>query len=238
MQKLVLLSLSTLALTFSGVAEAKKPKNADDQNNADHPNNFRPKKNPTLGLGVGISVPSNQLDTFILRARISPDLTLEPMLNFGSMTGVSTSTITMDEIDPATGASTGNTTTSSTTTTSDTSWMGAGLGVRYRVAKRGNTDLQGLLGAGYGKQTTEDKTDGVQGKNTSESSTMSLNVGLGMENFFAPKWSAGFDVTTPVYTTLTGTTTPIDTSVTAKTETDGTSKAFSPSFRLMLTHYF
>ena len=68
-----LVSLVGLSL-FSSVAEAKPQAN-------NNPNNFRPRaEGPTLGLGVGMSVPSDSLDIFALRIRMNPNLIIEDQL--------------------------------------------------------------------------------------------------------------------------------------------------------------
>jgi hypothetical protein len=205
------------------------------QSNAEIPN-FRPstKDGPTFGFGVGMSVPSSGLDTYIYRIRINPNMTIEPMLNLGSATSeVSTSTVTDvldDDLVP-----TGETETTTTTTETSNSWVGGGLQVRYRLAKKGNTDFQTILGAGYLQTSSEESVAGVDGTSTDENSTIAVNIGAGLESYFAPKWSAGVDITTPVYTQITSTTTPTS----GETEEGtGSVMAFSPSFRLMLTHYF
>ena len=89
----------------------------------------------------------------------------------------------------------------STVTNTDMSTMGGGLSMRYRVGRHGNTDLNAIAGVGYVQFDSESSVEGVQGKVQSSGSSMVANLGLGMESFFAPKWSAGFDVTTPVYQT-------------------------------------
>ena len=105
MKRIAILS----AILFAGfplVAEAKK----NDGQKA-NPNNYRPRsKGATYGMGVGMSVPSDGLDTYIFRVRMNPNLTIEPMLNIGQSTAETTTTFTTAEIDPDTGEETGNTT--------------------------------------------------------------------------------------------------------------------------------
>ena len=72
--------------------------------------------------------------------------------------------------------------------------------------------------------------EGVEGKVESSGNSMVANLGLGMESFFAPKWSAGFDVTTPIYQNTTSTAT--------STTSESVGMAFAPSFKIMLAHYF
>ena len=175
----------------------------------------------TLGLGVGMSVPSEQLDTFILRVRVNPNFTLEPMVN---MTQMSTSESTT--IIDATGPSISTTTVTNT----DVSTMGGGLSMRYRVGRHGNTDLNAIAGVGYVQFDSETSVEGVQGKVESSGDSMVANLGLGMESFFAPKWSAGFDVTTPIYQKTNSTAT--------STSSESVGMAFAPSFKIMLAHYF
>ena len=210
------LSILTLISTLSiNSAFAKEDQAADFQN-------FRPSpQGKTVGMGVGITVPSDKLDTFILRVRMSPTLTLEPMLNYSSMSSSDTQKIE----DP-----TDATKTIDTTTTTDFSSMGGGLSMRYRVGKHGNTDLNAIAGVGYVQYSSESKIEGVEGKSTATGSSTVANIGLGMESFIAPKWSAGFDATTPIYAMSSGAS---DTA-----ESSSTSMAFAPTFRLMLAHYF
>ena len=184
--------------------------------------NFRPDKSmTTIGLGVGMSVPSEQLDTFILRIRINPNFTLEPMVN---LTQISTSETTI--IIDASDSSISN----ETVTNTDVSTMGGGLSMRYRVGRHDNTDLNAIAGLGYVQFDSETSVEGVQGKVESSGNSMVANLGLGMESFFAPKWSAGFDVTTPVYQTTNSTAT--------STSSETVGMAFAPSFKIMLAHYF
>ena len=186
-----LVSLVGLSL-FSSVAGAKPQAN-------NNPNNFRPRaEGPTFGLGVGMSVPSDSLDIFALRIRMNPNLIIEPMLHYSQFSGMETTTTTMDEIDPASGETTGNTTNSETTTTTDFNSLGGGLAMRYRFGRRGNTDLQAIGGVGYVQASSESSVNGVAGADVMETTSLAVNAGIGVENF-APKWSAGFDLTTPLY---------------------------------------
>lgn len=230
MKHLLLLTSLTL-LTLSQPAFAGKK----DKEPADNANNFRPKPNPTLGLGVGQTVGAGQLDTYTLRVRMNPNLMIEPMLMAGKASSTMTETTVTNEIDPNTGAATGNQTTESSETTTDTSWMGGNLGVRYRIARRGNTDVAFLGNVAYAKGNAESKTQGVTETDTYTQSGLGANIGVGMESFFAPKWSAGFDLTTSIYSTSTsnGVTMSGD-----KSDATGTSNAFNPTMRLMLVHYF
>lgn len=235
MKRIVMLSAILIAgLPMIAEAKPKGNKGAKKEN----PNNYRPRNNgPTYGMGVGMSVPSNGLDTYIFRVRVNPSLTIEPMVNIGKTTAETTTTITTPEVDED-GAETGNTTSSDSKSTTNSSWVGGGLSVRYRIAKRGNTDLQVLGGAGYLKTDSDMTIQDVDGTETETSTSLSANVGVGMENFFAPKWSAGVDITTPIYNQVTSTSNPIDPVVDNIVSTTGTGNLFSPSFRLMLTHYF
>ena len=202
-------------------------------------NNFRPRaKGLTFGLGVGVSVPSDQLDTYIYRLRVNPKLTVEPMINIGKTTTENRSITTMNSIDPDTFEETGETETSELVTNTATNWLGAGLSLRYRVAKRGNTDVQAIVGAGYLKTEAETSIEGITGSTDETSTSLSGNIGVGMENFFAPKWSAGVDVTTPIYNQVTMASTPVDNLTAPIENSTGTGTLLSPSFRLMLTHYF
>ena len=198
--------------------------------------NFRPttKTGPTFGLGVGMSVPSSGLDTYIYRIRPNANLMIEPMLNIGKASSEVTTSTETDVLDDD-GIPTGETETTSSTTETTDSWIGGGLQVRYRIAKRGNTDFQAMGGVGYVQNTLEESIEGVDGSSEEESSSLSVNLGAGVESFFAPKWSAGIDVSTPVYTQVTSDTTP---AVGAGENGTGNVIAFSPTFRLMLTHYF
>ena len=210
------IGICTLSLFAINGAEAKpKQKNGQQAN-------FRPEPGrTTLGLGVGMSVPSEQLDTFILRVRINPNFTLEPMVNMTQLSTSETVTI-VDATDPSI--------STSTVTNTDMSTMGGGLSMRYRVGRHGNTDLNAIAGVGYVQFDSESSVEGVQGKVQSSGSSMVANLGLGMESFFAPKWSAGFDVTTPVYQTTNSSAT--------STTSDSVGMAFAPSFKIMLAHYF
>ena len=232
MKRLFFIALSSAFLSTINVAEAK-PK--QDNN----PNNYRPRaKGPTLGLGVGVSVPSDQLDTFILRIRMNSNLTIEPMVNYNQYSSVDDTTSTLNEIDPDTGLETGDTITSTTVVNTDLNSLGGGLMMRYRFGKRGNTDLTAIGGVGYIQYTTETSTDGVDGKDVESGNTMSVHTGLGMENFFAPKWSAGFDVTTPIYQTGHTESIPRDALSEPTVTADTTGLSFAPTFRIMLAHYF
>lgn len=229
MKKIIILSALILAI-LPITAEAEAEANA---------NNFRPRaKGLTFGLGVGMSVPSSGLDTYIYRLRVNPKLTIEPMLNIGKTTSEDSITTTMNEIDPDTGDETGSTTTSKSVTNTAINWLGGGVSLRYRVAKRGNTDVQAIGGVGYLKIDSEKSTEGITGSSTETSTSLSANVGVGMESFFAPKWSAGVDVTTPIYSQSTSSSTPVDTLAAPISSSTGTGNLLSPSFRLMLTHYF
>ena len=220
------------SMLFGSFAEAKP-----NQNN--NPNNYRPRaEGATLGLGVGVSVPSDSLDTYALRIRMNPNLIIEPMLHYTQYSGTETSITTMDEIDPASGDPTGETTTSSLTTTTDFSSLGAGLGMRYRIGRRGNTDLQAIGGVGYVNASSSSKVNGVDGSDQLETTSIAVNAGIGVENFFAPKWSAGFDLTTPVYQTNSTSSTPADVLESATTTGETSGVALSPSLRIMLVHYF
>lgn len=184
--------------------------------------NLRPDKSmTTLGLGVGMSVPSEQLDTFILRIRVNPNFTLEPMVNLTQISTSETTTI-IDATDPSI--------STTTVTNTDVSTMGGGLSMRYRVGRHDNTDLNAIAGVGYVQFNSETSVEGVQGKVQSSGNSMVANLGLGMESFFAPKWSAGFDVTTPIYQTTNSTAT--------STSSETVGMAFAPSFKIMLAHYF
>ena len=210
------IGICTLSLFTMNVANAKpkllKGKQA----------NLRPDPaRTTLGLGVGVSVPSEQLDTFILRIRINPNFTLEPMVNMTQMSTSETTTI-VDATDPSI--------STSTVTNTDMSTMGGGLSMRYRVGRSGNTDLNAIAGVGYVQFDSETSVEGVQGKVQSSGDSMVANLGLGMESFFAPKWSAGFDVTTPIYQTTN--------SIATSTTSESVGMAFAPSFKIMLAHYF
>lgn len=205
------LSLLTIN-TASAKPKLMKGKNA----------NFRPDPNrTTLGLGVGMSVPSEQLDTFIFRVRVNPNFTLEPMVNMTQMSTTETTTI-VDATDPSI--------SSSTVTNTDLSTMGGGLSMRYRVGRSGNTDLNAIAGVGYVQFDSETSVEGVAGKAQSSGDSMAANIGLGMESFFAPKWSAGFDVTTPIYQSTNSTAT--------SSTSQSVGMAFAPSFKIMLAHYF
>lgn len=210
-----LMGLFALSLLTLNSADAK-PKGKKKQMN------YRPDANrPTLGLGVGMSVPSEQLDTFILRVRINPNFTLEPMINLTQMSSSETTTIT-DATDPSI--------SSSTTTNTDMSTMGGGLAMRYRIGRHGTTDMNAIAGLGYATYTSETSVEGVTGKTVTTGEATVANLGLGMESFFAPRWSAGFDVTTPIYQTST--------SEATSTESMSTGMALAPSFKIMLAHYF
>lgn len=223
-------------IILSALILASLPITAEAEANA---NNFRPRaKGLTFGLGVGMSVPSSGLDTYIYRLRVNPKLTIEPMLNIGKTTSEDSITTTMNEIDPDTGDETGSTTTSTSVTNIAMNWLGGGVSLRYRVAKRGNTDVQAIGGVGYLKMDSETSIEGITGSSIEESTSLSANVGVGMENFFAPKWSAGVDVTTPIYSQSTSSSTPVDTLLETTSTGTGTGTLLSPSFRLMLTHYF
>jgi hypothetical protein len=209
--------LCALSILSLNTADAK-PNNGKNA----QANNFRPEANrATIGLGVGVSVPSEALDTFILRVRINPNFTLEPMINLMQMSSSETTTL-IDATDP--------TITTSTTSNTDLSTRGGGLAMRYRVGRHGNTDLNAIAGVGYASYTSENTVEGVQGKTTTAGTSTVANLGLGMENFFAPRWSAGFDLTTPIYQSTTGTAT--------STDSLSTSMAIAPSFKIMLAHYF
>jgi hypothetical protein len=198
--------------------------------------NFRPstKDGPTFGFGVGMSVPSSGLDTYIYRVRLNPNMTLEPMLNLGSATSEITTSTVSDVLDEDLNP-TGETQTTTSTTETSNNWVGGGLQVRYRLAKKGNTDFQTIVGAGYVQNSTEESVEGVDGTTETENSSISVNIGAGLESFFAPKWSAGVDVTTPAYTQITSSTAPVSGE---NEEGTGSVMTFSPTFRLMLTHYF
>ena len=61
---------------------------------------FRPvHKTPTFGLGVGMSVPSSGLDTYVYRVRINADIMIEPMVNLGSATSEETATTEQQALD-------------------------------------------------------------------------------------------------------------------------------------------
>lgn len=209
------IGLFTLSLLTLNAADAN-PKGKKKQIN------YRPEANrPTLGLGVGMSVPSEQLDTFILRIRINPNFTLEPMVNFTQITSSETTTIT-DATDPSV--------STSTTTTTDLNTRGGGLAMRYRIGRHGTTDMNAIAGLGYATYTSETSVEGSTGKTTSTGEATVANIGLGMESFFAPRWSAGFDVTTPIYQNSS--------SKATSTESMSTGMALAPSFKIMLAHYF
>jgi len=210
------LGLCALSMFTLNAAEAKPILKKNKQTN------FRPDpKRTTLGLGVGVSVPSEQLDTFIFRLRINPNFTLEPMVNMTQMSTSETTTI-VDATDSSL--------STTTVTNTDMSTMGAGLSMRYRVGRHGNTDLNAIAGVGYVQYDSESSIEGVQGKTSNSGDSMAANLGLGMESFFAPKWSAGFDVTTPIYQTTNSTST--------STTSESVGMAFAPSFKIMLAHYF
>lgn len=222
-------------IILSALILASLPITAEAETNT---NNFRPRaKGLTFGLGVGMSVPSSGLDTYIYRLRVNPKLTIEPMLNIGKTTSEDSITTTMPKLDDA-GAPTEETTTSTSVTNTAMNWLGGGVSLRYRVAKRGNTDVQAIGGVGYLKMDSETSIEGITGSSIEESTSLSANVGVGMENFFAPKWSAGVDVTTPIYSQSTSSSTPVDTLLETTSTGTGTGTLLSPSFRLMLTHYF
>ena len=211
-----ILGICALSIFTLNTAEAKPVLKKSKQAN------FRPDpKRTTLGLGVGVSVPSEQLDTFIFRLRINPNFTLEPMVNMTQMSTSETTTI-VDATDSSI--------TTTTVTSTDMSTMGAGLSMRYRVGRHGNTDLNAIAGVGYVQYDSESSIEGVQGKTSNSGDSMAANLGLGMESFFAPKWSAGFDVTTPIYQTTSSTAT--------STTSESVGMAFAPSFKIMLAHYF
>lgn len=200
----------------------------------DNSNNYRPRsKSPTVGMGVGMSVPSSGLDTYILRIRVNPNLMIEPMINAGKTTTDTTTTITTPSVDDPE-----KTETTDSLSSTESSWVGGGLSIRYRIVKRGNTDIQALGGAGYVETESTTTIKDFSGTQISTSTSLSANIGIGMENFFAPKWSAGFDVTTAIYNQSTSAYTPIDPLVEDITSTTGSGNLFSPSFRLMLAHYF
>lgn len=210
-----LLSISLLSLNTASA----KPKG---KGKIFKPANHRPDpKRASLGFGVGMSVPSEQLDTFILRIRVNPNFTLEPMVNMMQMS-TSETTTTVDATDPSL--------STSSTSNTDLSTLGGGLAMRYRVGRHGNTDLNAIAGIGYAEFSSETSIEGQSGKTTLSGSSTAANLGLGMESFFAPRWSAGFDVTTPVYQTSS--------SQGVSTESISTSMAFAPSFKIMLAHYF
>ena len=210
--------LGLCALSFFTVNSAEAKPNLKNAKQA----NLRPDPaRTTLGLGVGMSVPSEQLDTFILRVRINPNFTLEPMVNMTQMSTSETTTI-IDATDPSI--------STTTVTNTDVSTMGGGLSMRYRIGRHENTDLNAIAGIGYVQFDSENSVEGVQGKVESSGDSMVANLGLGMESFFAPKWSAGFDVTTPIYQNTTSTATSIS--------SESVGMAFAPSFKIMLAHYF
>ncbi len=232
MKPQTLIALCSISLSFTNAADAKPIEKVN-------PKNFRPRATgPTLGLGVGVSVPSDQLDTFILRIRMNENLTIELMINYNQFSSSEETISTFEETDPETGEELGNTTTSSTVVNTDLSSLGGGLMMRYRFGKRGNTDLNAIAGIGYLQYSTETTTEGVQGKDLDSGSTLSVNAGMGMENYFAPKWSAGFDVTTPVYQNGITSNTPRDSITESTVSSTTTGLSFAPTFRIMLAHYF
>ena len=165
---------------------------------------------------------------------------IEPMLTAGSTTTETTTNTEQQSTDengiPLTDDD-GNPIleTISTTTENNSSFLGGGLHLRYRVAKRHNTDFQVIAGVGYVRNTTEETVAGVQGSEEEEASSLSANLGAGVESFFAPKWSAGIDVTTPLYTQIASST---STNGVENDNGTATGLGFTPTFRLMLTHYF
>lgn len=226
-----LVPLVFLSVLYSSTADAKPQDN--------NPNNYRPRaEGPTLGLGVGMSVPSDSLDVFALRIRMNPNFIIEPMLHYSQFSGMETTTTTMEEIDPASGNATGNTTTSSTTSTTNFNSLGGGLSMRYRFGRRGNTDLQAIGGVGYVQASSESSVNGIPGADVMETTSMAVNAGIGIENFFAPKWSAGFDLTTPLYQTTQNSTTPADELESTINSGESSGITLSPSVRIMLVHYF
>jgi hypothetical protein len=203
---------------------------------------FRPvHKTPTFGLGVGMSVPSSGLDTYVYRIRINADIMVEPMVNLGSATSEETATTEQQALDADGNPevdSDGNPVMENvnTVTEIENSWIGGGVHVRYRFAHRGNTDFQAIGGVGYVSNTTETSVQDVEGIDEEGTSSLSANLGVGLESFFASKWSAGVDVTTPIYTQMKSNVNPSGTGNNTVTVMGVT--AFSPSFRLMLTHYY
>ena len=129
---------------------------------------------------------SEQLDTFILRIRVNPNFTLEPVVNMTQMSTSETTTI-IDATDPSI----------STTTVTNTDVSTIGGGPQYAISHwtPRKYRLNAIAGVGYVQFDSETSVEGVKGKVESSGDSMVANLGLGMESFFAPKWSAGFDVT-------------------------------------------
>jgi hypothetical protein len=227
------LILSTFFFAFAPLtADAKPPKKSRKakKHQQQNINNYRPQQNGlTFGMGVGMSVPSNQLDNFVYRLRFNRDVMLEPMLNMGKS---SSELRTITTTDVTTGE------TSTQIESAESQWFGGGLALRYRMAKHGNTDFQAIGGLNYLKTETTGTIQGISGSSLNSEAALSANLGLGLESFFANKWSAGFDVTTPIYTQSNTTYRPIDTSLEPRRKTETTSNQFDPTFKIVLTHYF
>ena len=185
--------------------------------------------NNTFGFGVGMTFPSDgmQLNTMAWRLRLNNKLTIEPM--FGYNQTESSSAVSSAVVDDD-----GEESTEIVTTVAGTSTLDGSLNVRYNLLERGPTDFYLLGGVGYAQYSTDTSVEGSEELLEERGSILAVSVGAGLEGFVAPKWSAGIDLFTPVYTMVNGTTTGGD----EDKEESGSAISVDPTFRLMLTHYF
>lgn len=161
------LALATLLWSFGSAAHAQ----ADDPD-------LRP-ATPSLGIGVGVTVPSAPLgiNTASLRIRINTAVAIEPALEWTRVTV---------EQDQDSGGATSSSTSESTS-------LDFEINGRFAVATRGAVDLEVLGGLAFGTSDSEDDPEGPSNTQTSSGSDVGLQVGVGLEAFRGEHWSCSLD---------------------------------------------
>jgi hypothetical protein len=134
---------------------------------------------PSLGIGAGLTVPAAPLgiNTGSLRIRVNPVVTLEPTLGWTKLT-------VEEEQDNG-----DNTATSSSEGTA----LSLELNGRFALKSRGPVDLELLGGLALGSNKSEIDPEGPDNTQTSESSDVGLQVGVGLEAFRGEHWSCSLD---------------------------------------------
>ena len=147
---------------------------------------------PSVGVGVGVSVPSAPigLNAASVRFRLSSKFAVEPMV-------VVRNASTKEAHDAE--DNDGDTTSVSTTTTPE-----FGAQARIIAGRRGPVDLNALIGAGISNSTSRQRVEFGDPEldeptyEPSSATSVNLSAGLGVEAFLKQQWSVGMDANVPL----------------------------------------
>lgn len=179
---------------------------------------------PTIGIGLGVTVPSSPLgiNTASARLRVADAMTLEPTLGFRLVRGGTTTEV--------------GTESTETRTTDQEIFVGTNL--RYHFNMAGRADAVALVGAGVDLDTTTLDPEGASNDTITRSTTFQTHWGLGVEYFVNENWSVSADAMNPLL--ALGTTSVDDEGSTTETTSTSLTVAamWRPTVRMMAHLYF